>query len=94
MIPYINKNKILPFNLGALCEFPFINDTFDDITYYEILKKLSCKINEIIKFNNDLIEKKLNEYIVQIFNDMIIDSMYEADTETLVLYLQDSGGGN
>lgn len=88
-----SKNKILPFNLGGLTEFPFINETFDSITEYEILEKLSKKLNEVICFTNNVLDKKLIEYIDKRFNDMIIDTMYEPETETLVLFLNDAGGG-
>lgn len=63
------------------------------LSYEEQLFDIGRKINEIIDFINDILEQKLNEYIVQIFNDVIIDSMYNAETETLVLYLDNSGGG-
>ena len=33
---------------------------------------------------------KISEYIDQRFNDMMIDAMYDAETETLVLYLTET----
>lgn len=84
--------KIRPVNIGCITEFPFLDATFDSVTEWQVLQDLGEKINEVIKFVNTTLEKELNEYIVQRFNDMIIDTMYDADTETLVLYLHDSGG--
>lgn len=84
---YHKKGNIRPINIGCLTEFPFIDETFDSITEWEILQKLGEKTNEIICFINSVLEQKLNEYIVEKFNDMMLDSMYEAETETLILYL-------
>lgn len=87
-----NNKNLKPINLGCIQEFPFIDETFDSITYYQMLQKLSCKTNEIIKFVNDVIENKVVEYIDKRFNDIMIDSMYDAETETLILYLSESEG--
>lgn len=82
----MNKN-LKPMHLGCIQEFPFVDATFDDITYLQILSKLSNKTNEVIRFVNNVLEDKLVEYIDQRFNDIMLDSMYESETETLVLYL-------
>lgn len=86
MLPNKN-NKISPLFFECLNDFPFITETFDQITLYQILEKMNKKINEVVIFANDILEKELNEYINQKFNDMIINTMYEPETETLVLYL-------
>lgn len=83
----IKADNIKPVNIGCLTEFPFIDETFDSVTEWQILQKLGGKTNEIIRFINSVLEKEINEYINEKFNDMMIDSMYEAETETLVLYL-------
>lgn len=88
-----NKKNLKPIHLGVIQEFPFIDATFDDITYIQILSKLGNKTNEIIQFINDLLEQKLNEYIDERFNDIMLDSMYEAETETLVLFLTHESEG-
>lgn len=81
------KDDIRPIYIGCLTEFPFIDETFDCVTEWQILQKLGGKTNEIIRFINSVLEQKLNEYIEKKFNDMMLDSMYEAETETLILYL-------
>lgn len=91
MIPK-NKN-IRPIRTGCITEFPFVDATFDDITYLQVLSKLSNKTNEIIRFINNVLEDKLTEYIEQKFNDIMLDTMYEAETETLVLYLTHESEG-
>lgn len=88
----MNKN-LKPMHLGCIQEFPFVDATFDDITYLQILSKLSNKTNEVIRFVNNVLEDKLVEYIDQRFNDIMLDSMYEAETETLVLYLTHESEG-
>ena len=62
---------------------------FDEsMSYYEQLCKLTAKMNELINFANNELTEQLKEYINQEFNNMMVDSMYDATTETLVLYLR------
>lgn len=61
---------------------------FDEsLSYLEMTCALVEKMNEIIDFANNELSEKLKEYIDLRFNEMMIDSMYEAETETLILYL-------
>jgi hypothetical protein len=83
----MNNKNIRPVPMGCLTDFPVLDETFDSMTTYEMIQKLAGKVNEVIHFTNDLLEDKLNEYINQKFNDMIINTMYIPETETLVLYL-------
>lgn len=87
MKPNCKNGDIRPIRIGVLTEFPFIDATFDSVTEWQVLQKLGEKTNEIIHFVNSVLEKELNEYIEQKFNDMMLDSMYDAETETLILYL-------
>ena len=61
----------------------------ESLSYYECIACLTKKMNEIVKAFNDIIDVKINEYIDQRFNDMMLDAMYDAPTETLILYLND-----
>lgn len=81
------KSNIKPVHVGCLTEFPFLDTTFDAVTEWEVLQKLGQKTNDIIHFVNDLLDEKINEYIDQRFNDMMVDAMYDAETETLTLFL-------
>lgn len=83
--------KIKNINLGCISEFPFLDYTFDSITEWEILQKLAAKTNEVIKFVNDNIENQLNTYIQKRFNDIVLNSLYEEPTETLILQLENRG---
>lgn len=78
---------IRKIHVGCLAEFPFLDYTFDSNTEWQILQKLGEKINEIVGFINDTLDAEINEYIDRRFNEMIINAMYEEETETLVLYL-------
>ena len=57
------------------------------LSYEEQLICIGKKTDEIIDFINKILEHKISEYINAKFNDMIIDTLYEAETETLILYL-------
>lgn len=71
-----------PLTIGALP-----SSYLASLTYEEQLLWLSKKTDEIISFINNILEQKISEYIEEKFNDIMLDSMYEAETETLVLYL-------
>lgn len=77
-----------PLSLGALP-----SSYLASLSYEEQLLWLSKKTDEIITFINDILEQKLSEYIEEKFNDIMLDSMYEAETETLVLYLTHESEG-
>lgn len=57
------------------------------LSYEEQLICIGKKTDEIIDFINTILEQKISEYINARFNDMIINSMYDPETETLILYL-------
>ena len=76
-----------PLTIGALPSSYLVS-----LTYEEQLLWLSKKTDEIIAFINDILEQKISEYIEEKFNDIMLDSMYEAETETLVLYLTHEEG--
>lgn len=76
-----------PLTIGALP-----SSYLASLTYEEQLLWLSKKTDEIITFINNILEQKISEYIEEKFNDIMLDSMYEAETETLVLYLSHEEG--
>ena len=57
------------------------------LTFEEQLLNIGEKTDEIINFINNILQEKMDDYINKTFNDMIINTMYISDTETLVLYL-------
>lgn len=76
-----------PLTIGALP-----SSYLASLTYEEQLLWLSKKTDEIISFINDILEQKITDYIEEKFNDIMLNSMYEAETETLVLYLTHEEG--
>ena len=66
---------------------------YEALSYEEQLFCIGHKADEIIKFINDILEQKINDYIEKRFNDIMLDSMYEAETETLVLFLTHESEG-
>ena len=80
-----------PYNsIGALPSSYLVS-----LSYEQQLMYLCNKIEEISNLINGKIDVELREYIDERFNDIMLDTMYDAETETLVLYLSDSNvGGN
>lgn len=61
---------------------------FDEsMSYYEQICKLTSKMNELIEFANNELTETLKEYIEKEFNNIMLDTMYDAETETLTMYL-------
>lgn len=57
------------------------------MTYEEQLLWLCEHIKDLEKFLDDILENKLNDYIELNFNNIMINTMYDSENETLVLYL-------
>ena len=57
------------------------------LSYEEQLMCIGEKTEEIIKFINDILEDKITDYINEQFNNIMIDTMYDSETETLILFL-------
>lgn len=82
-----DKLKPMP-PIPLLQNFPFLDYDFDATTDWAVMQELGKKTNEIIYFLNNIVEEKLVEYIEKKFNDIMLSSMYDQETETLILYLQ------
>lgn len=82
-----NKLRLLP-PMQCLQNFPFLDYDFDATTDWAVMQELGKKTNEIICFINNVLDEKLIEYIDKRFNDIMLNSMYDAETETLILYLK------
>lgn len=57
----------------------------DSLSYYEQVCKLTTKMNEIIDFINTGANEALKEYIDTQFNNLIINAIYNENTETITL---------
>ena len=82
-----DKLKPIP-PIPLLQNFPFLDYDFDATADWAVMQELGKKTNEIISFLNNVVEEKLVEYIEKKFNDIMLSSMYDEETETLILYLQ------
>ena len=78
--------RMCPSTIGALPTSYLIS-----LSYEEQLIYLCNKMDEMINFLNNNITAQLREYINNEFNNMMINTMYIPETETLVLYLDRSG---
>lgn len=72
----VDKN-ILPVEIGQ------------ELSNYEVVLKLGNKINEIIEQFNNVIDNKINEIIDTRFSELLLDAMYNAETETLEIVLEE-----
>lgn len=84
----LEQKKLTPFMPFCQNNFPFIEDTINAVDEYQILSAMSGKINEMIAYLNDIIEGKVVDYIDKRFNDIMLDTLYDAETETLIMYLR------
>ena len=85
-IKKFNHFNDLPFTLGELPSSYLIS-----LSYEEQLLCLGKKIEEIINYIDTLLNDKISEHIEKIFNDIMINYMYDAETETLILYSEREG---
>ena len=85
----INCNR----NFG-LQNFPFLEDDFDATTDYKLFSKMVGHVERLEKFIKDELDGAIRRYINEEFNNMMLDAMYDAETETLILYLTRDGGNN
>ena len=80
-----NSQKVIPTTYTQ----KVIPLAFDEsLSYYEQICRINKKINELISIFNEDLTKELKEYIDLRFNDIVMNAMYDAETETLTLYLQ------
>jgi hypothetical protein len=88
-----NMNEIKtipPFNCNSI--LPLLYD--DSLSYYEILCKLSNKMNEIIGEINTEFKNTIDEKIDIYFNNLMIDAIYDEKTETIYLKRNYISGGD
>ena len=72
------------------CCSPVLPSVYGEaLSYEEQICKLTAKMNEIIDFANNELSDKLKAYIDQRFNSMMINAIYEPETETITLKLEE-----
>ena len=75
-----------PYTIGELPTSYLVS-----MTYEEQLIYLMKKMQEIIDFANNKLSEQLKEYIELNFNNIMMNTLYESETETLILYLEEGG---
>lgn len=59
---------------------------FDDsMSYYEAISRLIYTVNQLILLINNSIDENLKSYIDSKFDSLMINAIYEEETETIVL---------
>lgn len=76
---------------AVLRNFPILEDDFDALTDYELFSKMVAYVKSLDAFVKTELDKELKEYIDTRFNEIMLNSMYDAETETLILYLDNQG---
>ena len=72
--------------LNNFCCIKILPLTYDDsLSYYEQVCKLTAKMNEIIDAVNGDISEKIQAYIDEKFDNLMINAIYDEATETIVL---------
>lgn len=68
------------------CSAKILPVTYDDsLSYYEQVCKLTDKMNEIIDFINGDISERIQQYIDERFDTLMINAIYDESTETIIL---------
>lgn len=81
--------NIKPLTPVSVCNInPFIENNLDSVTQYQMLAKLSEKVNELISVFNESVDNNIKDYIDKRFNDIMIGAIYDEETETLTLSIE------
>ena len=68
------------------CSAKILPVTYDDsLSYYEQVCKLTDKMNEIVDFINGNISERIQNYIDERFDTLMINAIYDESTETIIL---------
>lgn len=78
----MNSIKYIKPGCGCLLEIPTVFGS--QLTEYERLCRIEQKVNEMIYFINNNLETLLREQL----NLLFISSMYDEETETLIIVLE------
>ena len=80
----VNK-RIDQFKFWCPKVLPLVYD--DSLSYYEVLGKLTKKINEVINFINNELSDAIKNFLYERLNDLYVNVSYDAPTKTLKLHL-------
>lgn len=74
---------IRPFRFWSYKVLPLVYD--DSLSYYEVLSKLTGKVNEMVSVINSGYADALREYL----NDLFAEAMYRSDDECIVITIKE-----
>ena len=77
----MNVEKLTNFKCYKV--LPLVYD--DSLSYYEVLCKLTNKINEVIESINSTYEEKIKEAVDKYFNTIMINAIYNESAESITL---------
>lgn len=85
----INSNlRHVCFNAQKV--LPLVYD--ESLSYYEQLCKLTHSMNKLIDVVNNTIDDTIKEFVDKQFNNIMLNTMYDSESETLTLYLDKTKG--
>lgn len=76
-------DKIKPMFCYSNKVLPLVYD--DTLSYYETLCKVVAKINEVIAYVDSQSSDYIKELIDEKFNSLMINAIYDAENETIIL---------
>ena len=88
----MNNLRVEPVKCNKICIGTIPTAYVECMSYLEQVMYLTKKVNEVIKTFNELVNEEVAEYINETFNDIMINTTYDDETETLVMYLENEGG--
>lgn len=86
--------KIKPMSIGRKTIGELPSSYLVSMTYEEQLIWLCEKMKEIINFMNGEIDEELQKYINEQFNNIMLQTMYNAEEEKIIFYLDEVGEEN
>ena len=86
--------KIKPMSIGRKTIGELPSSYLVSMTYEEQLIWLCEKMKEIINFMNGEIDEELRNYINEQFNNIMLQTMYNAEEEKIIFYLDEVGEEN
>lgn len=78
-----NTKNIKPIKYWCNKVLPLVYD--DSLSYYELLSKLTYKMNEIIEAVNSNFEELIKDYVDKYFNTIMFNAIYDEDSETITI---------
>lgn len=80
-------------NNYILQNFPFLENDFDALTDYELFSKMVGYVKELNNFFINDLEKNIEKYIDENLDNILMNAMYDSETETLRLYHEEVNNG-